>query len=65
MPFLVLEALGYQPFDPWPLRDDHVPDHPLWHADRTTGESGSPQLLGQALYRNQQKMPIPGAEGEG
>jgi dTDP-4-dehydrorhamnose reductase len=61
----LVRALGYQPFDAWPLRDDHAPDHPHWHNDRTSGESGSPQLLAQTLYRNLQKMPLPGAEGDG
>ncbi len=60
----LVRALGYQPFDAWPLRDDHVPDHPGWHNERTTGEGGSPQFLAQVLYRNQQKMPIPDAEGQ-
>lgn len=44
-------ALDYQPFDPWPLDDAHVPAHPRWHFE---GERGSPELLGQVLYRNPQ-----------
>ncbi len=59
----LVRALGYPPFDAWPLRDEHAPDHPRWHVDRTPGESGSPQLLAKTLYRNQQKTPQRGAEG--
>jgi dTDP-4-dehydrorhamnose reductase len=58
-------ALGYQPFDAWPLRDDHTPDYPRWHAERTTDERGSPQLLAKTLYQNQQKTPLRGAKGIG
>jgi dTDP-4-dehydrorhamnose reductase len=46
------EALGYQPFDPWPLLEEHVPTHPDWHRDRPAGEVGSPGLLAEVLYRN-------------
>jgi dTDP-4-dehydrorhamnose reductase len=42
-------ALSYDPFDPWPLDDDHVPTHRQWHFE---GDRGSPDLLAQALYRN-------------
>jgi dTDP-4-dehydrorhamnose reductase len=42
-------ALGYDPFDPWPLDDDHVPTHRQWHYE---GERGSPQLLKEVLYHN-------------
>jgi dTDP-4-dehydrorhamnose reductase len=42
-------ALGYGPFDPWPLDDDHVPTHPQWHYE---GPRGSPELLKEALYHN-------------
>lgn len=42
-------ALGYQPFDPWPLSDDHLPTHPLWHHE---SPRGSPQFLADLLYRN-------------
>lgn len=42
-------ALGYDPFDPWPLDDDHVPTHRQWHFE---GERGSPGLLKEVLYRN-------------
>ena len=42
-------ALGYDPFDPWPLHDDHVPTHRDWHKE---GPRGSPELLAEVLYRN-------------
>ncbi len=45
-------ALGYQPFDPWPLFDAHMPTDPDWHYDRSNGISGSPNDLAQLLYRN-------------
>ena len=42
-------ALGYDPFDPWPLDDDHVPTHRRWHYE---GPRGSPAILKEALYHN-------------
>ena len=45
-------ALGYQPFDPWPLLDAHVPTHAEWHRERPAGEVGSPEYLAEVLYRN-------------
>ncbi|HJN12772.1 MAG: sugar nucleotide-binding protein [Pirellulaceae bacterium] len=61
----LVRALGYQPFDAWPLRDDHTPDHPRWHDDRLTDERGSPQLLVETLYRNRQKTALHRCEGTG
>lgn len=58
----LVRALGYQPFDAWPLRDDHAPDHPRWHFERGNGDCGSPQKLAKTLYRNQQKMLRPGCQ---
>jgi len=43
------QALGYEPFDPWPLDDEHVPTHRQWHFE---GPRGSPELLAEVLYRN-------------
>jgi dTDP-4-dehydrorhamnose reductase len=45
-------ALGYAPFDPWPLPDEFVPTHRDWHKERPRGEGGSPALLAEILYRN-------------
>jgi dTDP-4-dehydrorhamnose reductase len=42
-------ALGYDPFDPWPLDEEHVPTHREWHHE---GGRGSPELLAEVLYRN-------------
>ena len=51
------EAIGFQPFDPWPFDDGYVPNHSMWHADRPAGGDYSPELLSRVLYRN------PGLEG--
>ncbi len=48
-------ALGYDPFDPWPLADEFVPTHPDWHFERT-GFRGSKDLLAEVLYRNPAKV---------
>jgi dTDP-4-dehydrorhamnose reductase len=45
-------ALGYDPFDPWPLEDRWAPTHNDWHYERTPDEPGSAKLLAQILYRN-------------
>jgi dTDP-4-dehydrorhamnose reductase len=46
------DALGYAPFDPWPVEPQFVPTHAHWHHERPTGEGGSPELLAEVLYRN-------------
>ncbi|MBX3414142.1 MAG: sugar nucleotide-binding protein [Pirellulales bacterium] len=46
------EALGYEPFDPWPFDDRFTPTHRQWHYERPAGEGGSPALLAEILYRN-------------
>ena len=48
----LVEALGYTPFDPWPLHDEHVPTHRDWHRQRPAQESGSPEYLNEVLCRN-------------
>jgi dTDP-4-dehydrorhamnose reductase len=48
----LVRALGYSPFDPWPLPDEFVPTHRDWHQERPRGEGGSPELLAEILYRN-------------
>jgi dTDP-4-dehydrorhamnose reductase len=45
-------ALGYEPFDPWPLEDEHVPTHREWHFE---GSRGSPALLKELLYYNRRQ----------
>ncbi|MBI1900112.1 MAG: sugar nucleotide-binding protein [Planctomycetia bacterium] len=46
-------ALGYEALDPWPLADEHVPTHSLWHfGGDDHHQRGSPELLARVLYRN-------------
>lgn len=44
-------ALGFRPFDPWPILDEMTPSGPDWHFERK-GFIGSPKLLEETLYRN-------------
>ena len=56
-------AIGYEPFDPWPLADEHVPTHREWHFE---GPRGSPELLAEVLYRNPgSRRPAPAQEENG
>jgi dTDP-4-dehydrorhamnose reductase len=48
----LVEALGYDPFDPWPVWDEFMPDGPDWHFHRPAGRPGSAGLLREVLYRN-------------
>jgi dTDP-4-dehydrorhamnose reductase len=48
----LIAAMGCNPFDPWPLLDEHLPTHRDWHRERPPGEGGSPALLAEVLYRN-------------
>jgi dTDP-4-dehydrorhamnose reductase len=48
----LIEALGYEPFDPWPADEAWLPTHRRWHHDRDNGEVGSPEKLAAILYRN-------------
>lgn len=48
----LVRELGYEPFDPWPLFDAHLPTHRDWHRQRPPREGGSPELLARVLYRN-------------
>ena len=45
----LVRTLGYDPFDPWPLDNEHVPTHRGWHLE---GPRGSPELLAECLYQN-------------
>jgi dTDP-4-dehydrorhamnose reductase len=47
----LIAALGYNPFDPWPLEADWMPTHDEWHHERDKF-CGSPELLAEVLYRN-------------
>jgi dTDP-4-dehydrorhamnose reductase len=46
------QAIGFQPFDPWPIEDHWVPNHRFWHWDRSRHEPGSADLLKTILYCN-------------
>ncbi len=45
------DALGCDPFDPWPHHDSLVPDHQTWHY-RRDHVAGCEQTVHQLLYRN-------------
>jgi dTDP-4-dehydrorhamnose reductase len=53
----LIDALGYSPFDPWPLNDSLVPRDRQWHRDREQF-SGSAEQVHQLLYQNPK---VPGA----
>ncbi|HIF30475.1 MAG TPA: NAD-dependent epimerase/dehydratase family protein [Planctomycetes bacterium] len=44
------DALGYDPFVAWPLRDEWVPTDREWHYRRDAFE-GTPELLAKVLYQ--------------
>jgi dTDP-4-dehydrorhamnose reductase len=46
-------ALGFTPFDPWPLDEEYVPTHRDWHHE---GPRGSPELLKELLYHNSRRQ---------
>ena len=48
----LIRALGYNPFDPWPLEEAMVPTHRDWHRERPAGEPRSPELLHEVLAVN-------------
>lgn len=58
------DALGFAPFDPWPLHESHVPTHRDWHRERPSGEAGSAKLLAEVLYRNPARQKNPSLESQ-
>ena len=46
------QALGFDPFDPWPLNAEHAPLDDAWHYARRADEAGSLALVSRVLYRN-------------
>ena len=48
----LIEALGENPFAPWPYHEHHVPTDRDWHHARPDHEPGSSQLLAAMLYSN-------------
>jgi dTDP-4-dehydrorhamnose reductase len=53
----LIGALGYNPFDPWPLDDRLMPTDPDWHHRRRPGEPGSPEYLNAVLASNPARQP--------
>ncbi|RIK76829.1 MAG: dTDP-4-dehydrorhamnose reductase [Planctomycetota bacterium] len=51
-------ALGYDPFDPWPIDARFAPTDCDWHHARPADEGGSPELLAAVLYRNARRQGI-------
>jgi dTDP-4-dehydrorhamnose reductase len=47
----LIAALGYNPFQPWPVGDELVPSDRHWHFHRPAGELGSLDWLAARLYR--------------
>ena len=47
----LLRLMGEQPFQPWPLGDDLLPQHREWHFERPEDEVGSVAQIRQRLYR--------------
>jgi dTDP-4-dehydrorhamnose reductase len=48
----LIGALGYQPFDPWPLDEALLPTDRDWHRRRPAGEPRSPEHLHRVLCTN-------------
>ena len=48
----LIAALGYNPFDPWPLDESQVPADRHWHHRRPSGEARSPQTMLALLANN-------------
>ena len=55
-------SLGYEPFDPWPLDDEHMPTNREWHYE---GPRGTPELLKEMLYHNPRLRRRAGLAAEG
>jgi len=49
----LVDALGYEPFDPWPLDDSLVPTDRQWHRERPADEERSSAYLHQVLCLNE------------
>lgn len=47
----VIRLLSKNPFRPWPLDPQLMPEHREWHASRSPGEEGSAQRIQRQLYR--------------
>lgn len=47
----LIQTLGQNPFQPWPLGDELIPTHRRWHFERAEDEAGSVEWLAARLYR--------------
>ena len=47
----LIEALGYQPFDPWPFPANLIPNHRDWHLEQEEF-NGSQKRVCELLYQN-------------
>jgi dTDP-4-dehydrorhamnose reductase len=54
----LIAALGYNPFQPWPVGDELVPNHRRWHFERPPGEPGSLLWLEERLYHYPLPEPV-------
>ena len=54
----LIDAIGFSPFDAWPIDDRWSPTHRQWHYDRSDDEENSADLLQRILYMNP-KCPEP------
>jgi dTDP-4-dehydrorhamnose reductase len=59
---LLIDQLGYTPFDPWPLDEKLVPTDRSWHYDRPASEQHSAEELARVLYRNPRWVSIEAAQ---
>lgn len=54
----LINALGYNPIDPWPYCDSLVPTDPDWHRERPSDMEHSPQRLHEVLCTNPYKKMV-------
>jgi len=47
----LLKALGREPFLPWPLNPEFLPNSKDWHHERNSRWAGTPGLLANKLYK--------------
>ena len=51
------QAIGFSPFDPWPLHDEYVPDHHDWHVQRESDTASKTERFQTALYESLYQNP--------
>jgi dTDP-4-dehydrorhamnose reductase len=54
----LISALGYQPFEGWPLGEDLWPSHRQWHFHRPEDEARSTMEIAARLYRCSQTIAL-------